>query len=217
MQHVELPLRHQLQLNSNNQRLSLGLKLSGNDYNTNYSSLDFDDLSDPNAGKIDNYFIENIGFGLYFQTNKLYLGFSIPYFFESKKINKKRHYYLSGGFRNGLSDKLTINPSFLLKKTANAPTSIDISSIIFYQDLFWFGVNYGGSQRGFFSNKFGESISVISGVKLNSSFSIGYSIARHLGGWTASSNSSSHEIYMKFSASKKRSKSTNENSTEVIE
>ena len=74
-----------------------------------------------------------------------------------------------------------------------------------------------GVKEGFFTNKFGESISVISGVKLNSSFSIGYSIARHLGGWSASTNSPSHEIYMKFSASKKRSRSTTENSTEVIE
>ena len=214
---IAINAAYHLQLNSNNHRLSLGLKLSGNDYNINYSSLNFDDLSDPNAGKIDSYFVENIGFGLYFQTDKLYLGFSIPYFFESKKINKKRHYYLSGGFTKGLSDKLTIKPNFLLKKTANTPTSIDVSSIIFYEDLFWLGVNYGGSQRGFFTNKFGESISVISGVKLNSSFSIGYSIARHLGGWSASTNSPSHEIYMKFSASKKRSKSTTENSTEVIE
>ena len=88
----------------NNHRLSLGLKLSGNDYNINYSNLDFDDLSDPNAGKIDSYFVENIGFGLYFQADKLYLGFSSSYFFESKKINKKRHYYLSGGFTKVLSD-----------------------------------------------------------------------------------------------------------------
>lgn len=93
-----------LVINLNNHRLSLGLKLSGNDYNINYSNLDFDDLSDPNAGKIDSYFVENIGFGLYFQADKLYLGFSIPYFFESKKINKKRHYYLSGGFTKVLSD-----------------------------------------------------------------------------------------------------------------
>ena len=214
---IAINAAYHLQLNENNHRLSLGVKLSLNDHNVNYSSLNFDDLSDPNAGKIDSYLVENIGFGLYFQTDKLYLGFSVPYFFEPKKINKKRHYYLSGGFKKGLSDKLTINPNFLLKKAANTPTSIDVSSILFYEDLFWFGLNYGGSERGIFTNKFGESISVISGLKLNSSFSIGYSISTHIGGWTASSNSPSHEIYLKFSASKKRSKSANENSTEVIE
>lgn len=209
---------YHLQLNNNNHKLSLGLKLSGNDHNINLSSADFDDISDPNARNTNSYFVENIGFGLHFQTDKLYLGFSIPYFFENKITNKQRHYYLSGGFKKELSDKLTINPNFLLKKTANAPSSIDISSIVFYENLFWFGVNYGASQRGLFSaNKSGGNISLLSGIKLNSSFSIGYSIASQLGGWTASVNRPSHEIYMKFNASKKRSKSISEHSTEVSE
>ena len=215
---IAINAAYHLKINNNNHRLSLGLKLSGNSHNINFSSLNFDDLSDPNAGKIEGYFVKNIGFGLHFQTDKLYLGFSIPYFLENQMINKKRHYYLSGGFKNGLNNKLTINPNFLIKKTSNAPTSIDLSSIVFYEDLFWFGVNYATSHRGFTSpNKSGGSISLISGVKLNSSFSVGYSIASQLGGWTSSVNTPSHEIYIKFSAPKKGSKSTNKNSTEVIE
>ena len=206
---------YHLKLNKNSHSLSLGLKLSGNDHNINLRSTDFDDLSDPNARNTDNYFVENIGFGLHFQTDKLYLGFSIPYFFENKITNKQRHYYLSGGYKKGLSDKLTINPNFLLKKTANAPTSIDVASIVFYEDLFWFGVNYGASQRGLFSaNTSGGSVSFLSGIKLNSSFSIGYSISSQLGGWTASVNSPSHEIYLKFSASKNRTESVDNSSTE---
>ena len=47
----------------------------------------------------------------------LYLSFSIPYFFEPKTINKKRHYYLSGGFKKELNEKLLINPNFLIKKS----------------------------------------------------------------------------------------------------
>ena len=105
---------------------------------------------------------------------------------------------------------------FLIKKTSNAPTSIDVSSIVFYEDLFWFGVNYATSQRGFTSpNKSGGGISLISGIKLNSSFSIGYSISSQLGGWTSSVNTPSHEIYIKFSASKIKSKSVDDDSKEV--
>jgi type IX secretion system PorP/SprF family membrane protein len=215
---IAINTAYHLKINDNGQRLSLGLKLSGNSYNVNFSSLKFDDLSDPNASKTENYFIENIGFGLHFQTDKLYLGFSIPYFLEHRSINKQRHYYLSGGFKKGLNDKLVINPNFLIKKTSNAPTSIDISSIVFYDDLFWLGINYAASERAFFSSdNSGGNISIISGFKLNSSISIGYSIASQQGGWASSAQGPSHEIYIKFSPSKKTSQSDGENSTEVSE
>jgi len=212
---IAINTAYHLKINNNGHKLSLGLKVSGNSRNVNFSSLNFDDLSDPNASKLESYFVENIGFGLHFQTDKLYLGFSIPYFFEHRIINKKRHYYLAGGFKKGLNNKLTINPNFLIKKTSNAPTSIDVSSIVFYKDLFWFGINYATSERGFISpNKSGGSISLMSGVKLNSSFSIGYSISSQLGGWTNSANGPSHEIYVKFSASKNRTESIDDSSTE---
>ena len=93
---VAINAAYHLKLNKNSRRLSLGIKLSGNDHNISLNRFNFDDLTDPNVRTKDSYFITNIGFGLRYYTDKIYFSFSIPYFFETKTINKKRHYYLSG-------------------------------------------------------------------------------------------------------------------------
>ena len=208
---IAINAAYHLKLNKNSHRLSLGIKLSGNDHNISLNSMSFDDITDPNVRTKDSYFITNIGFGLRYYTDKLYLSFSIPYFFEPKTINKKRHYYLSGGFKKELNDKLLINPNFLIKKASNTPTSIDVSTMLFYEDLFWFGINYGASGNGFISpNSSGSNLSFISGFKLIPALSIGYSVTSQIGNWTGSTNSRSHEIYIKFSTSKKLVKSSDE-------
>ena len=202
---------YHLKLNKNSHRLSLGIKLSGNDHNISLNNFNFDDITDPNVRTKDSYFITNIGFGLRYYTDQLYFSFSIPYFFETKTINKKRHYYLSGGFKKELNKKILINPNFLIKKASNTPTSIDVSTMLFYEDLFWFGVNYGASDNGFISpNVSGGNLSFISGFKLIPALSIGYSVTTQIANWTGSANSRSHEIYIKFSTSKKPVRSSDE-------
>jgi len=208
---VAINAAYHLKLNKNSRILSLGIKLSGNDHNISLNRFNFDDLTDPNVRTKDSYFITNIGFGLRYYTDKIYFSFSIPYFFETKTINKKRHYYLSGGFKKELNKKLLLNPNFLIKKASNAPTSIDVSTMLFYEDLFWFGINYGASDNGFISpNVSGGNLSFISGFKLIPALSIGYSVTSQIGNWTGSANSRSHEIYIKFSTSKKSVKSSDE-------
>lgn len=210
---IAINAAYHLKLNKNSQKLSLGIKVSGNDHNISLNSMSFDDTTDPNARTKDSYFIPNIGFGLHYYSDKFYLAFSIPYFFEPKTINKKRHYYVSGGFKKELNKKLIINPNFLFKKAANTPTSIDVSTMIFYENLFWFGINYGASENGFITpSDSGGNLSFISGFKLIPSLSIGYSVTSQIGNWTGSANSRSHEIYIKFSTSKSLSKSSDETS-----
>ena len=122
-------------------------------HNINLNKLKYDNLSDPTAQIKNSYFITNIGFGLYYYTNNLYLGFSIPYFFQPNKINKQRHLYFSGGYKKSLGSKFKINPNFLIKKTKNSPTSISLSSILFYNETFWIGANFGSSNKNFTSPK----------------------------------------------------------------
>ena len=209
---------YHLKLNKNSHGLSLGIKLSGNDHNISLNSMSFDDITDPNARTKDSYFITNIGFGLSYYTDKLYFSFSIPYFFEPKTINKKRHYYLSGSFKKELNEKLLFNPNFLIKKALNTPTSIDVSTMLFYEDSFWLGLNYGASDKGFISpNDSGGNLSFITGFKLIPALSIGYSFTSQIGNWTGSSNARSHEIYIKFSASNKSVESSDESLLENMD
>jgi type IX secretion system PorP/SprF family membrane protein len=209
---------YHLKLNKNSHGLSLGIKLSGNDHNISLNSMSFDDITDPNARTKDSYFITNIGFGLSYYTDKLSFSFSIPYFFEPKTINKKRHYYLSGSFKKELNEKLLFNPNFLIKKALNTPTSIDVSTMLFYEDSFWLGLNYGASDKGFIPpNDSGGNLSFITGFKLIPALSIGYSFTSQITNWTGSSNARSHEIYIKFSASNKSVESSDESLLENMD
>ena len=40
-----------------------------------------------------------------------------------------------------MGNNLILNPNFLIKKTKNSPTSINISGILFYEESFWVGTN----------------------------------------------------------------------------
>ena len=197
--------------------LSVGLKLSGNDHNINLSELQYDNLSDPNAQVKESYFITNIGFGLYYYTDNLYLVFSVPYFFQPNKINKQRHLYFSGGYKKSLGSKFKINPNFLIKKPKNSPTSISLSSILFYNETFWIGANFGSSNKNFTSPKItGGDISFMTGFKISSSLTLGYSYTSPIGEWTSSYNSNSHEIFIKIKTINSLKKSSEESNTEEI-
>ena len=215
--YLAVDLSYHLALNDKSQKLSVGLKLSVNDHNINLNKLKYDNLSDPTAQIKNSYFITNIGFGLYYYTDSLYFGFSIPYFFEPNKINKQRHYYLSGGYTKSLGNKFQINPNFLIKKTKGSPTSINFSSILFYNEAFWLGANFGSSDKNFTSPKItGGDISFMTGFKISSSLTLGYSYTSPIGEWTSSYNSNSHEIFIKIKTINSLKKSSEESDTEEI-
>ncbi len=215
--YLAIDLSYHLTLNDKSQKLSVGLKLSGNDHNINLSNLKYDNLSDPTAQVKDSYFITNIGFGLYYYTDSLYFGFSIPYFFEPNTFSKQRHYYLSGGYTKSLGNKFKINPNFLIKKTKGSPTSINFSSILFYNETFWLGANFGSSDKNFTSPKInGGDISFMTGFKISPSLTLGYSYTSSIGEWTSSYNSNSHEIFIKIKTINSFKKSSEKSETEEI-
>ena len=191
-------LSYDLAIN-NNANLSLGLKFSGNNSNINLVELEFENLADPNSQTKESYFTTNVGFGLYFYTEAFYLGFSVPYFFEPNQINKQRHFYFSGGYNFRFSEKLILNPNFLIKKTKNAPTSMNISAILFYDESFWIGTNFGTSNNLLNPKINGGDLSFMAGLKLTKSLTFGYSYSSLIGTWISTFNSNSHEVFIKYS------------------
>jgi len=69
----------------------------------------------------------NFGAGLYYYTNKFYLGFSAPNFLETRHLEKgggvvssateKMHYFLTSGYVFDLSENLKLKPSTMIKAT----------------------------------------------------------------------------------------------------
>jgi len=97
-------------------------------------------------------FIINFGVGLYYYTDRFYLGASIPRMlrnsYDNDGINttslgyKERHYFLTTGALFDLNDHVKLKPSILSKIVWNAPLSIDLSANFIFNDLLWLGAGY---------------------------------------------------------------------------
>ena len=102
------------------------------------------DPSIPNSEKASGL---DLGFGLYYNNEKMYIGLSSRHLNESSLvdvagvIDLKRHYYLTAGYSHELASNLELKPSVLIK-SEGVTTTLDLSSLIEYNKRMWGGVTY---------------------------------------------------------------------------
>jgi len=148
----------------------------------------------------------NFGAGIYYYTNKFYLGLSAPNFIETKHLEKgggvvstaseKTHYFLTSGYVFEIADNLKLKPSTMIKATAGAPISVDLSLNLLVDERVELGL----------SHRFDDSISAMIGFQVNDDFRIGYAYdytTTQFGDF----NSGSHEIILLFDFNRKNIKS----------
>ena len=83
---------------SENYKLSFGLKGTASLFNVDYTKLNRYDLNDPRfQNNIDNQFSPNVGVGVYYHSDKLYAGISVPFILETKYFNDK--FVVGGAYR----------------------------------------------------------------------------------------------------------------------
>lgn len=90
--------------------------------------------------------------GVFLQTNKgFYAGVSAPQILKNTVdlsdedgMNRELvpHYYLMAGYNHVLSDKISLEPSVLLKYTEAAPLQYDLSLRAIFNQKFWVGGTY---------------------------------------------------------------------------
>lgn len=182
-------------------KLSFGLKGTANLLNVDFNKLNIQDPSDPRFQyNIDNKFSPNIGAGVYFHSDKSYIGFSVPNMLEKKYFNtsandesesyvvkQRMHYYLMAGYVFDLDYNLKFKPSLLTKVVQGAPLQTDISANFLFNDKFTAGVAY----------RLSSSVSGLVGFQVSDSWFIGYSYDAETTK-LANYNSGSHEIFLRF-------------------
>lgn len=98
----------------------------------------------------------DIGFGLYYNTDRFFVGFSVPTLLEGETglvgsdntlnfPDAKRHYMLMTGmmFDIGKENKsLQFQPTVLIKYVDNAPIDVDITTFLIFKEKFWVGAAY---------------------------------------------------------------------------
>ncbi len=109
----------------------------------------FNDAGDPliPAAGIDAKVLPDIGAGLYYYTDKLYIGASALHLTEPEvdydpiKTTMVRHFYGTVGYTFELTPSLNLKPS-VFAKTDQTETQIDINASLVYNNKFWGGVSY---------------------------------------------------------------------------
>jgi type IX secretion system PorP/SprF family membrane protein len=185
-------------------KLSFGIKATANLFNLDATKLNPADASDPS---LQNYskFSPNIGAGIYWHSDKAYLGFSVPNFIQTNRYNdnevaifKERiSYYLIGGLVFDLGDTVKFKPAFLTKMIEGAPLQVDVSGNFMFYDKFMLGVSY----------RWSAAMSGMVGFQVSDGMYIGYGYDRETTN-LVNYNSGSHEIFLRYELFKNNDKIT---------
>jgi type IX secretion system PorP/SprF family membrane protein len=188
-------------------KLSFGIKGSANLFNLDISKLNPEDQGDPQFQDLDNKFSPNVGAGVYWHSDKAYIGLSVPNFIETNRYDDndiaiykdKINYYLMGGYVFDL-DKyqyIKFKPAVLAKVVEGAPLQVDISANFMFVDKFVLGVAY----------RWSASVSAMAGFQITDGLYIGYGYDRETTNLN-NYNSGSHEIFIRYEFIKKNNKIT---------
>ncbi len=193
---LSVDFSYTLDLNSRGSKLSFGLKGSANLLNVAYSDLNKYNPNDPQIlNDVQNEFTPNIGAGIYWHTDKSYVGFSVPSFLESTRYNnniqstmqQKMHYYLMGGHVFEINPMLKFKPAFLLKAVEGAPLQADITGNFLISEKFTIGGAY----------RWDAAWSALVGFQVTDGMFIGYSYDSDIKA-LRNYNNGSHEIFVRF-------------------
>ncbi|KAB5485228.1 type IX secretion system membrane protein PorP/SprF [Flagellimonas hadalis] len=148
-------------------RLSFGLKASAHMLDIRYSELDEFEV-DPQLQSqqdIQNKFSPNIGAGVYYHTDRFYVGLSAPRILETSHFDESSvstakeqiNMYLITGYVWDLNPFLKFKPTLLTKAVQGAPLQVDLSANFMMNEKFIGGVAYRWDAA--FSGLFGFMLS----------------------------------------------------------
>ncbi len=186
-------------LNLGNSKLAFGLKGSAALFQLDVNKLNLYDGLDYSFTGDHSVFSPNIGAGLYWYTDKYYLGFSVPNLLETQVFRRNdtnrevsvlkntQHYYLIGGYVFDLSESIKFKPAALSKISYGAPLQLDLSANFMFNEKFVLGAAW----------RWSAAVSAMAGFQINDRWFIGYGydfetteLSRY--------NSGSHEIFLRY-------------------
>lgn len=130
--------------------LSLGVQGGLVNFRYDYSKLNLEYLDDEDLSTDQSpYSRANYGAGLFFRTDKFYLGFSVPRILSTdlqdgmnNSTRYLRHYYVSGGFliNNTFNSLVRLKPSFLWRMVPDGQQALDINLHALILETIWAGI-----------------------------------------------------------------------------
>ena len=190
---------------SENFKLSFGMKATANIFNLNVNKLNPADQGDPQFQNLRNVFTPNIGAGIYYHSDKAYLGLSVPNFIQTNRYDdnevaifkEKINYYLIGGYVFDLSNDIKFKPAFLTKLVEGSPLQVDVSANFMFVEKVVVGVAY----------RWSAAMSAMVGFQVTDGLYIGYGYDLETTN-LENYNSGSHEIFLRYEIFKNNEKIT---------
>jgi type IX secretion system PorP/SprF family membrane protein len=184
---------------SENGRLALGLQAGFSQYTANLQGVNLGDPNDPAFANNINHIQPNVGVGIWYNTDKLFVGASSPHLVNNSLTDEYqflgstngarqyRHYFVTAGYAFDLKEDLVLKPSVLFKGVGGAPLQLDVNATVWYLDQFGAGFSW----RSF------SSANILLGYKINEQLSAGYAYdfsTTNLRKY----NTGSHEIMLRY-------------------
>ncbi len=188
---------------SENFKLSFGMKATANLFNLNVNKLNPVDQGDSQFQNLRNVFTPNIGAGIYYHSDKAYLGLSVPNFIQTNRYDdnevvifkEKMNYYLIGGYVFDLSNDIKFKPAFLTKLVKGSPLQVDASANFMFVEKVEVGVAY----------RWSAAMSAMVGFQVTDGMYIGYGYDLETTN-LENYNSGSHEVFLRYEIFKNNEK-----------
>lgn len=179
-------------------KLSFGIKATANLLSVDFSRLTLrspEDYAISQQDNIDNKFTPNLGAGLYWHSESIYFGLSVPHFLETRHYkdntssvaSEKMHVYFIAGKVFQLNDYLKFKPALLSKIVNGAPLQVDVSGNFLVYDKLTLGVAY----------RWKAAMSAQAGFQITDGWFIGYGYDLETT-QLAHYNSGSHELFLRY-------------------
>ncbi len=188
--------------------LSFGLQAGASQYKADFQSVSLSSLSsnDVAFGENINKVLINFGAGIYYSTDRFYMGLSSPQILNNKLSDFKvqntnvysgqaLHLFFSTGYVFPLGDVLKFKPSVLVKGVKGAPIEADLNATLWINDLIAFGLQYRTE----------ADMAAMMELQASPQLRIGYSYDRSLTK-LVQYNSGSHEIMLRYEFGYKKGK-----------
>jgi type IX secretion system PorP/SprF family membrane protein len=178
--------------------LGAGNLALGADFGLLQKSLDGDfKYEDPNdpiipTSSVSGSVFPDLGGGIYYNSDKLYLGASASHLLESEvdygdfTTKMERHFYFMGGYRIEFSPAVSLTPSFHIKNVSDQ-TQADFNANLHFNNRFWIGGSY----------RLEDAIVVMAGLNITPNLRLGYSYDLTTSDLKDHSNGS-HEIMLGY-------------------
>ena len=147
-------------------RLCIGVGVGATQYSLNGTDLEYLDTGDriiPDGTAKST--TPDARVGVYYYAPNFYAGLSVLDLFSKytssgykwrnytyESIKRKQHVYLTAGYMFSLSDEVSLKPSFMAKSDFAGPAAVDLTMMLYIDNLLWIGGSYRTSV-GVFNKK----------------------------------------------------------------